>query len=53
MECAGYKASIGLVDPRDIEPRFRAFETVALERRQRRKTGASDLTAVPVAGGRR
>ena len=37
MECAVYKASIGLIDPRDIEPRFRAFETVALERRQQRR----------------
>ena len=32
MDCAIYKASIGQIDPRDIEPRFRAFETVALER---------------------
>jgi len=53
MECAVYKASIGLVDPRDIEPRFRAFETVSLERKQRRKPVSSDLAAVPASGGRR
>ena len=32
MDCAVYKALHGLVDPRDIEARFRSFETVALER---------------------
>lgn len=32
MECAIYKASQGLVDPRDIEPRFVSFETVELRR---------------------
>ncbi len=44
MECAIYKASIGLVDPRDIEPKFSSFETVqmqqtprgAIRRRERR-----------------
>lgn len=52
MECAVYKASIGMVDPREIEPRFRAFETVALERQHRRRgTGTPDLAAV--AGGAR
>jgi len=32
MDCAVYKALLGLVDPRDIEARFRSFDTVALER---------------------
>jgi general secretion pathway protein E len=32
MDCAVYKALHGLVDPRDIEARFRSFDTVALER---------------------
>jgi type II secretory ATPase GspE/PulE/Tfp pilus assembly ATPase PilB-like protein len=33
MECAVYKAAAGEIDPRDIEPRFRSFATVELERR--------------------
>lgn len=28
MECAVYKSSLGAIDPREIEPRFMAFETV-------------------------
>jgi general secretion pathway protein E len=32
MQCAIYKMSQGLIDPREIEPRFHSFET---ERRQR------------------
>lgn len=32
MDCAVYKALHGLVDPRDIEARFKSFDTVALER---------------------
>ena len=32
MDCAVYKMSQGEIDPRDIEWRFRAFETVAIER---------------------
>lgn len=32
MDCAVYKAVHGLVDPRDIEARFKSFDTVALER---------------------
>ena len=39
MVCAIYKASQGLVDPRDIEPRFVSFETVEL-RRNRGQRGA-------------
>lgn len=33
MDCAVYKMSRGEIDPRDVERRFRAFATVALERR--------------------
>lgn len=33
MDCAVYKMSQGIIDPRDIEPHFTAFETL----RQRRK----------------
>lgn len=29
MECAIYKASLGLIDPREIEPEFTAFENIA------------------------
>jgi general secretion pathway protein E len=32
MDCAVYKAAAGLIDPRDIEPRFRSFETIEIER---------------------
>ena len=32
MECAVYKMSRGEIDPRDVEPRFRAYATVELER---------------------
>jgi general secretion pathway protein E len=28
MECAIYKATLGLIDPREIEDRFTAFETI-------------------------
>jgi len=33
MDCAVYKMSRGEIDPRDVERRFRAFATVARERR--------------------
>lgn len=39
MDCAIYKASTGMVDPRDIEPRFMSFETVALQRERRARYG--------------
>jgi len=41
MECAVYKASVGMLDPRDIEPRFKAFSTVAIERQNKRRGDAS------------
>lgn len=34
MECAVYKALTGEIDPREVEPRFQAFETVERSRRQ-------------------
>ena len=46
MECAVYKASVGEVDPRDIEPRFMSFETVALQRSHQARRARS---AVAVA----
>lgn len=33
MECAIYKASKGLIDPREIEPRFMSFETAEAKKR--------------------
>jgi len=39
MDCAVFKALRGTIDPRDIELRFRAFETVALERSRPRRLG--------------
>ncbi|GAA4322985.1 ATPase, T2SS/T4P/T4SS family [Pigmentiphaga soli] len=41
MECAVYKAAMGSIDPRDIEPRFVSFETVELRRGVRRPRGLS------------
>lgn len=32
MECAIYKAARGEIDPREIEPRFKSFETIWAER---------------------
>ena len=33
MECAVYKAASGVIDPREIEPRFMSFETLELKRK--------------------
>jgi len=33
MECAIYKATLGLIDPREIEQRFSAYETVEAKRK--------------------
>jgi len=35
LECAVYKMTQGQLDPRDIEPRFVAFETLLLQRQRR------------------
>ena len=32
MECAVYKASLGMIDPREIEPKFMRFETYETKR---------------------
>ncbi|MCZ8411278.1 ATPase, T2SS/T4P/T4SS family [Achromobacter dolens] len=34
MECAIYKMSQGMIDPRDIEPHFTAFETLLRQRKR-------------------
>ncbi|KAG1077331.1 hypothetical protein G6F40_017113 [Rhizopus arrhizus] len=34
MECAGYKMSLGMIDPRDIEPHFQAFATLIRQRKR-------------------
>lgn len=39
LECALYKASLGMFDPRDIEQRTRSFETDELIRIQRQRRG--------------
>ncbi|CAM5410172.1 hypothetical protein SSTU70S_02948 [Stutzerimonas stutzeri] len=39
LECALYKASLGVFDPRDIEQRTRSFETDELIRIQRQRRG--------------
>lgn len=40
MECAIYKAAHGLIDPREIEPRFMSFETVEAKRNSARHVTA-------------
>lgn len=37
MECAIFKAGTGIIDPREIEPRFMSFETVEQKRHGRNK----------------
>lgn len=37
MECAVFKISQGIFDPRDVEPNFEAFETVEAKRRLERR----------------
>jgi general secretion pathway protein E len=34
MECAVYKAALGVIDPREIERRFMSFETLEAKRRE-------------------
>lgn len=38
MECAVYKASLGLIDPREIEPEFTTFESIARNRKMQKST---------------
>lgn len=40
MECAIWKASKGTIDPREIEARFMAFETVELQRKGEQKASS-------------
>ncbi|MEJ8838089.1 ATPase, T2SS/T4P/T4SS family [Ramlibacter sp. AN1133] len=40
MECAVFKAGQGIIDPREIEPRFMSFETVEQKRCGRRAEAA-------------
>lgn len=61
MECGIYKAirgasedgkPVGLIDPREIEPRFMSFETVEFKREQERAVAARRNTnQVPVPDG--
>lgn len=37
MECAIYKAGLGVIDPREIEPRFMSYETVEAKRKSARQ----------------
>lgn len=53
MECAVYKAGQGLIDPREIESRFMAFETVEMKSlATRRPASRSTLHGVPGHGAR-
>lgn len=45
LECAIYKMSLGTIDPREIEPRFEAFQTMEL-RQQARKAKAQRMGVV-------
>lgn len=40
MECAIFKASNGIIDPREIEPRFMSYQTVEQKRNARSKEAA-------------
>lgn len=40
MECAIYKCIHGLIDPREVEPRFMSFETVEAKRKGAKKAAA-------------
>lgn len=46
MDCAIYKVSTGEIDPREVEPRFTAFETVELVRQRRSKQRLGMLRSV-------
>lgn len=47
MDCAVYKMSQGIVDPREIEPRFHSFEREAILRRPARSLSKSVVAASP------
>lgn len=50
MDCAIYKMSQGLIDPREIEPRYTDFETVEINRasfaRSRAKLGSASVPSL-------
>jgi general secretion pathway protein E len=48
MDCAVYKMSQGIVDPREIEPRFHSFEREAILRKPARSILKSVAPSVPV-----
>lgn len=47
MECAIYKMSLGLIDPREIEPRFKAFATVEKELESRQRSACPAPVSLP------
>lgn len=49
MECAVYKVLHGQIDPRAVEPRFKAYATVALERATTSGRGSSGCLPLPAA----
>lgn len=50
MECAIYKAGQGLIDPREIEERFRSFEVIEeMRKRNKKVTPGRSLHAVEAA----
>ncbi|WP_233146383.1 GspE/PulE family protein [Pigmentiphaga sp. NML080357] len=52
MECAVYKASQGLIDPRDIEPRFVSFETLQMRGKRLAPAGRRPAQRRRLASGR-
>lgn len=51
LECAVYKMSLGMIDPREIEPRFEAFETMENKQMAKERARATrrrqEATAAP------
>jgi hypothetical protein len=57
LECAVYKMGIGMIDPREIEPRFSAFETIELRQQrtsaiQAQRAREQGLRVVSAGGAR-
>lgn len=50
LEAAIYKMQIGLVDPREIEPRFESFETIEIRRNMQRQSKEARLKVVAAGG---
>ena len=49
LEAAIYKMSLGMIDPREIEPRFEAFETIEIRRRMQKQASEARLRIVSQA----